>query len=152
MTVQEKNNNLLYEILGLERSASNEEIRKAYKIRALKLHPDKNPDDADASKNFQKLQQAYNILKDENSRKIYDATGNLPGDGFGDAADYFAAKFGRISEEDIISFEKSYRCSDAEVADVREHYIRYLNSRISIFCSYSRFDGRIDKLLVKLYN
>ncbi|KAJ0010959.1 hypothetical protein Pint_33547 [Pistacia integerrima] len=66
-----------YKVLGLpsgEEGAklSEKEISKAYKFKALELHPDKRPDDPDAHANFQKLKSSYEILKDEKARKLYD--------------------------------------------------------------------------------
>ncbi|XP_044489389.1 dnaJ homolog subfamily C member 17-like isoform X2 [Mangifera indica] len=66
-----------YKVLGLpsgEEGAklSEKEISKAYKLKALELHPDKRPDDPDAHANFQKLKSSYEILKDEKARKLFD--------------------------------------------------------------------------------
>lgn len=66
-----------YRVLGLpsgEEGAklTEKEISKAYKWKALELHPDKRPDDPDAHDNFQKLKSSYEILKDEKARKLFD--------------------------------------------------------------------------------
>lgn len=66
-----------YKVLGLpsgEEAAklTEKEISKAYKLKALELHPDKRPDDPDAHDNFQKLKSSYEILKDEKARKLFD--------------------------------------------------------------------------------
>lgn len=66
-----------YAILGLPSGVaglkfSQKDITKAYKIKALKLHPDKRRDDPNAYKKFQKLQNSYDILKDRNTRQVYD--------------------------------------------------------------------------------
>ncbi|KAF9820629.1 hypothetical protein IEO21_01332 [Rhodonia placenta] len=74
----------LYEVLGLDRSASPEEIRKAYKRRALKTHPDKVPlnltveQKAAAAEEFRKIGNAYEVLNDEEKRKVYDRYGVYP--------------------------------------------------------------------------
>ena len=118
----EKTVNLsLYEIMGVERNASESEMKKAYRVRALQSHPDKNPS-SEAKENFQKLQAAYNILKNADSRKLYDETGFVDGEGFDKAADFFRTKFGRISEQDIVDFSGKYKGSDDEKKDVREYY------------------------------
>jgi DnaJ-class molecular chaperone len=64
-----------YASLGVSRSASPEEIQKAYRKLARKYHPDKNPDDADAKKKFQEVQQAFEVLSDSEKRKRYDQFG-----------------------------------------------------------------------------
>ena len=64
-----------YKILGVQRSASAEEIQKSYRKLAAKLHPDINPDDKQAKKRFQELQKAYEVLSDPEKRKLYDQLG-----------------------------------------------------------------------------
>ncbi|KAK2665632.1 hypothetical protein Ddye_004206 [Dipteronia dyeriana] len=66
-----------YEVLGLPSGVegaklTEKEISKAYKLKALELHPDKRPDDPNAHDNFQKLKSSYEILKDEKARKLFD--------------------------------------------------------------------------------
>ena len=51
-----------YEVLGVSKSASDAELKKAYRKKAIQYHPDKNKEDADARDKFQKLQEAYDIL------------------------------------------------------------------------------------------
>jgi len=118
----ETNKTCLYEILGLEKTASDAEIKKAYRVRALQCHPDKNPSE-EAKLNFQKLVAAYNVLKNPESRKLYDESGFIEGEGFDKAAEFFRTKFGRISEQDIDDFEKRYKGSQEEIDDVKQHYI-----------------------------
>src|SRR5207237_296553 len=69
------------------RSADNEEIRKAYRKLARKYHPDLNPGDKAAEDRFKKVQEAYDILSDENKRKVYDQYGfyseHIPPNGAG---------------------------------------------------------------------
>uniref|UniRef100_A0A4W3JP26 DnaJ homolog subfamily C member 10 n=1 Tax=Callorhinchus milii TaxID=7868 RepID=A0A4W3JP26_CALMI len=64
-----------YQLLGLLKSASNREIRQAFKKLALKMHPDKNPNDPSAHDRFLKINRAYEVLKDEELRKKYDKYG-----------------------------------------------------------------------------
>lgn len=64
-----------YKLLGIERNADNREIRKSFKKLALILHPDKNNDDPKAHEKFLKINRAYEILKDEQTRNIYDMHG-----------------------------------------------------------------------------
>ncbi|VEU34220.1 unnamed protein product [Pseudo-nitzschia multistriata] len=69
-----------YQILGVPRSAADAAIKKAYKKLAVKWHPDKNPGDEQATKNFQKISEAYATLSDEKKRKIYDTYGKEAAD------------------------------------------------------------------------
>ena len=66
-----------YRVLGVPRSSSRTDIRRAYHNRARQLHPDKNPGDADAQRRFIELQQAYETLSDERKRAQYDAGGGF---------------------------------------------------------------------------
>lgn len=64
-----------YKILGIEKTASDEEIKKAYRKLARKLHPDVNPDDKEAHKKFQQVNEANEVLSDPEKRKKYDKYG-----------------------------------------------------------------------------
>lgn len=65
-----------YEILGLERTATQEEIKRAYRKLALKYHPDRNPDDPQAEDKFKEAAAAYDVLQDEEKRARYDRFGH----------------------------------------------------------------------------
>ena len=66
----------LYEVLGVDRNASAEEIKKAYRVLAMKYHPDRNQGDAAAEKKFQQINNAYSVLSDESKRRQYDLYGS----------------------------------------------------------------------------
>ncbi|ENN76197.1 dnaJ homolog shv-like [Dendroctonus ponderosae] len=86
-----------YKILGVSKSASLHEIKKAYRRLAKELHPDKNQDDPEASNKFQDLGAAYEVLSDEEKRKKYDRCGEdcLQKDGMMDGGmDSFGSFFG----------------------------------------------------------
>ncbi|XP_001352748.2 dnaJ homolog subfamily C member 5 homolog isoform X1 [Drosophila persimilis] len=67
----------LYEILGLPKTATGDDIKKTYRKLALKYHPDKNPDNVDASDKFKEVNRAHSILSDQTKRNIYDNYGSL---------------------------------------------------------------------------
>lgn len=64
-----------YEVLGVDKSADKEEIKKAYRRLAIKYHPDKNPGDKEAEEKFKEATEAYEILSDDQKRPIYDQYG-----------------------------------------------------------------------------
>ena len=98
----------LYEVLGVSRSASDDEIKKAFRKLAMKYHPDRNPDNEEAVEKFKEIQNAYAILSDPQKKAAYDQYGHAGvdpnmgggfGGGFGggagfDFGDIFSQMFG----------------------------------------------------------
>jgi molecular chaperone DnaJ/curved DNA-binding protein len=74
-----------YDVLGVDRDASQEEIKNAYRKLAQQYHPDRNPDDDAAEERFKEVQEAYDVLGDEEKRKQYDQGGRNPFGGRGPA-------------------------------------------------------------------
>ncbi len=96
-----------YEVLGVNRDASEEEIKKAYRKLAMKFHPDRNPDNAKAEEHFKEAKEAYEVLSDASKRANYDRFGHAGVDpsaaaagagaaGYGGFADAFSDIFGDI--------------------------------------------------------
>ncbi len=89
-----------YEVLGVERNATEAELKKAFKRLAMKFHPDRNPDDKEAEAKFKEAKEAYDILSDAQKRAAYDQFGHagIEGAGMGGAG---GAGFGGGSFSDI---------------------------------------------------
>lgn len=87
-----------YEVLGVAKTATHEEIKKAYRKKAIQFHPDKNPGDKEAEENFKEAAEAYDILSDATKRQRYDQFGHA---GVGGAAS--GGFGGGMSMEDIFS-------------------------------------------------
>jgi len=86
-----------YDVLGVSKDASADDIKRAYRRMAMKYHPDKNPDDKDAEKKFKQCAEAYEVLSDPEKRNRYDQFGHagLRGEGMHD--------FSRMNVDDIFS-------------------------------------------------
>ncbi len=98
-----------YEILGIGKSASTGEIKKAYRKVAIKHHPDKNPGDEGAAERFREATEAYEVLKDEQKRQQYDQFGHAPeGGGFGGGAGYGGAGFNVDLNDALDSFLRNF--------------------------------------------
>ena len=96
-----------YAVLGVQRNATSDEIKKAYRKLALQFHPDRNPGDKAAEEKFKEASDAYQVLSDPEKRQLYDRYGieGLKGagyQGFGAATDIFSA-FGDLFE-DLLGF------------------------------------------------
>jgi molecular chaperone DnaJ len=88
-----------YEVLGVKKDASADEIKKAYRKKAMELHPDRNPNDPSAEAKFKEAAEAFDVLKDENKRARYDRYGHsgMHSGGFNEP------DFQNVSFEDIFS-------------------------------------------------
>ena len=89
-----------YEILGVDRKASDSDVKRAYRKLALKYHPDKNPDDSAAEEKFKEAAEAYEVLQDSQKRAQYDRFGH---DGLRGSGGPGGQGFGGMNMEDIFS-------------------------------------------------
>src|SRR4051812_46469743 len=113
-----------YEILGLAKGASEEEIKKSYRKLAMKYHPDRNPDNKEAEEKFKEAKEAYEMLTNPEKREAYDRYGHAGVDpnagaggfgagGFGDAfGDIFGDIFGNAGRGRGGSGPQVYRGAD----------------------------------------
>lgn len=93
-----------YEVLGVSKGASADEIKKAYRKMAIKYHPDKNPGDKEAEEKFKEAAEAYDVLSDADKRAKYDQFGHSMGpQGFGGGAGGGFYSSGGMSMEDIFA-------------------------------------------------
>ncbi|MBE6916548.1 MAG: molecular chaperone DnaJ [Ruminococcaceae bacterium] len=87
-----------YEVLGVDKSAGAEEIKKAYRKMALKYHPDRNPDSKEAEEKFKEAAEAYEILSDDEKRSRYDRFGHAGVDPNAGGGDPFGGGFGGFGD------------------------------------------------------
>lgn len=96
-----------YKILGVDRDSSKDVVKKAYRKLAMQFHPDRNPGDKEAERHFKEVNEAYEVLKDDQKRAAYDRFGHAAfqqsgggesgfGQGFGGFADVFEEMFGEF--------------------------------------------------------
>lgn len=91
-----------YEVLGVSKNATKDELKKAYRKLAIKYHPDKNPGDKEAVEKFKEAAEAYDVLSDDEKRAKYDQFGhNMGPQGFGGGGGFYSG--GGMSMEDIFS-------------------------------------------------
>jgi molecular chaperone DnaJ len=140
----------LYDTLGVKKGASADEIKKAYRKLAAQYHPDKNPGDAAAEERFKEVQNAYDVLSDEQKRKQYDSFGDPNGrrgfdprdfggnftiNDLGDLGDLFGGLFGgRAGRGGTTRRRQPERGADLEV-EVRLSFkdsLRGLETRIPV--------------------
>ncbi len=115
-----------YETLGVSRDVGNDELKKTYRKLAMKYHPDKNPDDAEAEARFKELSEAYSVLSDEQKRSAYDQFGHAafeggggPGPGDFDFRSSFADVFDDLFGDFMGGGRRGGRRGSARGADLR---------------------------------
>lgn len=88
-----------YEVLGVQKNASEDDLKKAFRRLAMKYHPDRNPDDAEAEAKFKEAKEAYEVLTDQNKRSAYDQFGHAGVEQVGMGNGRSSAGFGDIFED-----------------------------------------------------
>lgn len=145
-----------YDILEVTRDSTIDEIKKAYRKKALKFHPDKNPGDPDAEKRFKEISEAYEVLSDEQKRKIYDrhgkealsgAAGGHPGgySSMDEALRTFMEAFGGSGADSL--FETYFGGGFGGGASAARMHRQGASKRVNITISFEEAAKGIDKEL-----
>lgn len=148
-----------YEILEVSKDASNDEIKKAYRKKALQYHPDKNPGDAEAEKRFKEISEAYEVLSDEKKRQMYDRYGKEgvfggagmqggPGGGFSsmeEALRTFMGAFGGAGSDSI--FESFFGGEAYGNAGPSRTHRQGASKRVNLTISFEEAAKGVDKEL-----
>src|SRR6267154_517331 len=112
-----------YTTLGLNRDASDEDIKKSYRKLAMKYHPDRNPDDKSSEEKFKEAKEAYEVLTEADKRRAYDSyghagvnpnmdAGGAGAEGFGGFSEAFGDIFGEIFGGGRRGGQQIYRGAD----------------------------------------
>ncbi|MDA7606256.1 molecular chaperone DnaJ [Pelagibacteraceae bacterium] len=134
-----------YDILGVNKSASKEEIKKAYRSTAFKHHPDKNPGNKTAEEKFKEASEAYSILSDDKKKTNYDQFGHAAfegagGQGFGG---FDTSSFSDIFEDFFGDFSDGSRGSSGRASARRGNDLRY-DLNINLEDAYKGLERKID--------
>lgn len=150
-----------YELLDVSPTATASEIRKAYRVKALKYHPDRAGGSEEAKAAFQHLKAVYEVLSDEGRREEYDTNGpaanvhSVDGDDGIDvqaAAAFFASAGARLSAEDVAAYERTYRGGADEVEDLVDLFARFSGNVVKVV-DYIPYSDESDLVrFVELYD
>ncbi|XP_075993322.1 dnaJ homolog subfamily C member 9 [Genypterus blacodes] len=146
----------LYEVLGISKGATEAEIRRSYYKVSLRVHPDRAPEDPQATDKFQVLGKLYAVLSDAEQRAVYDEQGAV--DEEADVLsqdrcweDYWRLLFPKITVQDILEFEKTYKGSDEERQDVIQLYAQHQGDieaiMASVMCCSQEDEPRICSII-----
>lgn len=124
-----------YKILGVNKTATTEEIVKAYRQKAIQFHPDKNPDNAQAAEEFKKCSEAYEILNDPVKRKKYDSIGMEPPRRSGPASNDFFTQFFREFERKGVNGNHVVVTTHVSLEEVYTGTIKKVPIKKRVICS-----------------
>lgn len=147
----------IYEALGVAQEATEHEIRKAYFKLAVKVHPDRNPDDPQATERFQSLQKIYTLLIDPEKRRVYDQTGCVDDDEmlseerFESLYEYYKKQFKEVTVDAIEEFKTSYQMSEEEMNDVLCYYEEFKGDMNAVFDHVMLSEADVDSERFQTY-
>jgi len=142
-----------YEVLGISKGATIDEIKKAYRQMALKYHPDRNPGDPEAEKKFKQISEAYEVLGDDKKRQVYDTygaeavhgyAGVPPGGGYESMEDALRTFMGAFGNENI--FDNLFGGRGA-AAEERMYAQAGASKRVNLTISFEEAAKGVDKEL-----
>ncbi len=145
-----------YEVLGVAKNATADEIKKAYRKKAVQYHPDRNPGDKEAEEKFKEAAEAYDVLSDADKRAKYDKWGhNMGPAGFGGGGGGGAYHAGGMSMEDIFAhfgdifgdFEFGGGFGGAQRGTPRKHVNKGTDLRITVKVSLKDIMNGVEKKL-----
>lgn len=134
-----------YELLAVSRDATVADIKRAFRRRALSVHPDRNKGE-DAHAAFQHLRHVHDVLVDAEKRAVYDEVGASGVDGSDDGgvdAAFWAHASASVTPEDIIKYEAEYPNSSDERHDLKEHFVRF-DGKVDAAIDYIPFSSKPD--------
>lgn len=123
-----------YEILEIEKNASEEEIKKAYRRLSLKWHPDKNRGSKEAEEKFKEINKAYQILSDPNTKNLYD----IYGEDFNDLGGGGDASFFKDDE-----IKRQYAEAETEKQELKKEMLTVEMQGLSILLIVSEFSSNL---------
>ena len=134
-----------YDILGVNKSASKDEIKKAYRTTAFKYHPDKNPGDKASEDKFKEASEAYGILSDNSKKTNYDQFGHAAFEGSGGQgfSGFNTSSFSDVFEDFFGDFSGESEGSDRRSSGSRGNDLRY-DLNISLEDAYKGLERKID--------
>ena len=135
-----------YDILGVNKSASKDEIKKAYRTTAFKHHPDKNPGNKASEDKFKEASEAYSILSDDSKKTNYDQFGHAAfegGSGQGGGGGFDTSSFSDIFEDFFGDFSDGSRGSSRRSSGSRGNDLRY-DLSINLEDAYKGLEKKID--------